>query len=98
MNGYNGFAIELKTPKGTGDIRDNQVVWLKLLREQGHRTLISNDYTDIVLQLDEYFRVDNTAKHKKEIANLKRQCNTLKKKLSEEEVVYHQPKFTVHKY
>ena len=98
MNGYNGFAIELKTPKGTGDIRDNQVVWLKLLREQGHRTLISNDYTDIVLQIDEYFRVDNTAKHKKEIANLKRQCNTLKKKLSEEEVVYHRSKFTGHKY
>ena len=98
MNGYNGFAIELKTPKGTGDIRDNQVVWLKLLREQGHRTLISNDYTDIVLQIDEYFRVDNTSKHKKEIANLKRQCNTLKKKLCEEEVVYHRPKFTGHKY
>jgi hypothetical protein len=53
MNGYNGFAIELKTPKGTGDIRDNQVVWLKLLHEQGHRILISNDYTDIVLQIDE---------------------------------------------
>ena len=98
MNGYNGFAIELKTPKGTGDIRDNQVVWLKLLREQGHRTLISNDYTDIVLQIDEYFRVDNTANHKKEIANLKRQCNTLQKKLSEEEVVHHRPKFTGHKY
>jgi prophage antirepressor-like protein len=25
MNGYNGFAIELKTPKGTGIIRENQV-------------------------------------------------------------------------
>ncbi|CAB3977549.1 phage repressor [Paramuricea clavata] len=98
MNSYNGFAIELKTPKGTGEIRDNQVVWLKSLRKQGHRTLISNEYTDIVLGIDEYFRVDNTAKHKKEMANLKRQCNKLKKKLSEEEVVYHRPKFTGHKY
>jgi prophage antirepressor-like protein len=98
MNGYSGFAIELKTPKGNGVIRENQVTWLKLLREQGHRTFISNDYTDIVLQVDEYFRVDNTVKHKKEISNLKRQCNTLKKKLSEEKVVYHRPKFTEHKY
>ena len=33
MNGYNGFAIELKTPKGNGEIRSNQVTWLKLLRK-----------------------------------------------------------------
>jgi hypothetical protein len=31
MNGYTGFAIELKTPKGTGEIRENQVGWLKRL-------------------------------------------------------------------
>jgi hypothetical protein len=98
MNGYTGFAIELKTPKGTGEIRNNQVTWLKLLHERGHRTLISNDYTDIVLQIDEYFRIDQTVKHKNEIANLKRQCNKLKKKISEEEVVFHRPKFTSHKY
>ena len=98
MNGYNGFAIELKTPKGTGEIRSNQVTWLKLLHERGHRTLISNDYTDIVLQIDEYFRIDQTVKHKKEIANLKRLCNKLKKKISEEEVVFHRPTFTSHKY
>jgi hypothetical protein len=67
MNGYNGFAIELKTPKGTGEIRSNQMVWLKLLRERGHRTMISNDYTDIVLRIDEYFRVDMTKKHKKQL-------------------------------
>jgi prophage antirepressor-like protein len=50
MNGYKGFAIELKTPKGTGEIRSNQVVWLKVLNEQDRRTMISNDYTDIVLR------------------------------------------------
>ena len=97
MNGYNGFAIELKTPKGTGEIRDNQVVWLKLLHEQRHRTLISNDYTDIVLGIDEYFRVDQTVKHKKETTNLKRQCNILKQKLSEATACY-RSKFTGHKY
>ena len=97
MNGYNGFAIELKTPKGTGEIRSNQVTWLKLLRERGHRTMISNDYTDIVLRIDEYFRVALTKKHKKETANLKKQCSILKKKLSESVVCY-RPRFTVHKY
>ena len=97
MNGYVGFAIELKTPKGNGEIRSNQVTWLKVLREQGHRTLISNDYTDIVLRIDEYFRVDTTAKHKKETANLKKQCNILKKKLSEAVVCY-RPRIKENRY
>jgi hypothetical protein len=98
MNGHTGFAIELKTPKGTGEIRDNQVAWLKLLGEQGYRILISNDYTDIVLQIAEYFRVDDSVEHKKEIAKLKIECNLLKKRLHEEEVVLYQPRFSSHKY
>ena len=93
MNGYTGFAIELKTPKGTGEIRSNQVVWLKVLNEQGRRTMISNDYTDIVLKIDEYFRVDQTVKDKKEITNLKRQCNILS-----EATACYRPKFTGHRY
>jgi hypothetical protein len=97
MNGYTGFAIELKTRKGTGEIRSNQVVWLKVLNEQGRRTMIYNDYTDIVLKIDEYFRVDLTVKHKKEITNLKRQCNILKQKLSEATACY-RPKFAGHRY
>jgi hypothetical protein len=97
MNGYNGFAIELKTPKGTGEIRSNQVTWLKLLRERGYSTMISNDYTDIVLRTDEYFRVDITKKHKKETANLKKKCSILKKKLSESAVCY-RPKINENRY
>jgi prophage antirepressor-like protein len=97
MNGYTGFVIELKTPKGTGEIRDNQVGWLKRLNQQGYKTMFSNDYTDLVLKIDEYFRVDPTVKHKKEITNLKRQCNILKQKLSEATECY-RPKFTAHKY
>ena len=97
MNGYTGFAIELKTLKGTGEIRDNQVGWLKRLNQQGYKTMFSNDYTDLVLKIDEYFRVDPTVKHKKEITNLKRQCNILKQKLSEATECY-RPKFTAHKY
>ncbi|CAB4002554.1 Uncharacterized phage-encoded [Paramuricea clavata] len=97
MNGYTGFAIELKTSKGTGEIRSNQVTWLKLLRERGHRTLISNDYTDIVLRIDEYFRVDVTEKHKKETANLKKQFSILRKKLSESVVCY-RPRINENRY
>ncbi|CAB3998129.1 Hypothetical predicted protein [Paramuricea clavata] len=63
---------------------------------KGHRTLISNDYTDIVLQIDEYFREDPTVKHKKETAKLKKQCNMLKQKLGEATAFY-RPKFTGHK-
>ena len=97
MNGYTGFAIELKTPKGNGVIRENQVGWLGKLTQQGYKTMFSNDYTDLVLKIDEYFRVDLTVKHKKETTNLKRQCNILKQKLSEAVVCY-RPRFTVHKY
>jgi prophage antirepressor-like protein len=97
MNGYNGFAIELKTPKGNGEISSNQVTWLKLLRKRGYSTMISNDYTDIVLRIDEYFRVDITKKHKKETANLKKQCSILKKKLSESVVCY-RPKINENRY
>jgi hypothetical protein len=83
MNGYTGFAIELKTPKGTGEIRENQVVWLKRLTQLGYKTMFSNEYTDLVLKIEEYFRVDLTVKHKKETTNLKKQCNILNQKLSE---------------
>ena len=97
MNGYTGFAIELKTPKGTGEIRENQVGWLERLTKLGYKTMFSNDYTDLVLKIDEYFRVDLTVKHKKETTNLKRQCNILKQKLSEATACY-RPKFTGYKY
>jgi hypothetical protein len=97
MNGYTGFAIELKTPKCNGVIRENQVGWLRKLTQQGYKTMFSNDYTDLVLKIDEYFRVDLTVKHKKETTNLKRQCNILKQKLSDAVVCY-RPRFTVHKY
>jgi prophage antirepressor-like protein len=97
MNGYNGFAIELKTPKGTGVIRENQVGWLGRLTQLGYKTTFSNDYTDLVLKIHEYFRVDLTVKHKKETANLKRQCNILKQKPSEATACY-RPWFTAYKY
>ena len=97
MNGYTGFAIELKSPKGTGVTSDNQMIWLNFLRKRGYMTLISDDYAKTVIQINEYFKPDNIEKHKKETTNLKRQCNMLKQKLSEETACY-RPKFTAYKY
>ncbi|CAB3982667.1 VRR-NUC domain-containing [Paramuricea clavata] len=59
MNGYTGFAIELKSPKGTGIISENQMTWLNLLRKRGYMTLISDNYAKPVIQLNEYFKPDN---------------------------------------
>ncbi|CAB4000084.1 Hypothetical predicted protein [Paramuricea clavata] len=97
MNGYTGFAIELKTPKGTGEIRENQVGRLRRLTQLGYKTTFYNDYTNLVLKIHEYFRVDLTVKHKKETTNLKKQCNILKQKLSEATACY-RPKLTGYKY
>ncbi|CAB4014917.1 anti-repressor [Paramuricea clavata] len=86
-NGFNGFAIELKTPKGTGEVRDNQVAWIRELGKNGYRTLISNDYTKIVLDIEEYFRVDKIKKLLEEIKNLKIKCKTLKASKCKEVVI-----------
>ncbi|CAB3991095.1 Hypothetical predicted protein [Paramuricea clavata] len=96
-NGFHGFAIELKSPKGTGEVRDNQASRIKELGKTGYRTLISNDYTKIVLDIEEYFRVDRTKKLLREIKNLKIKCKTLKDSKCKE-VVIRQIGYTVGKY
>jgi len=52
---YNGFAIELKTPKGNGVIRDNQITYLDSLKDLKYKTLISYDYDEIVVELTRYY-------------------------------------------
>ena len=52
---YNGFAIELKTPKGNGVVRDNQISYLDSLKDLKYKTLISNDYDEIVVELTRYY-------------------------------------------
>ena len=52
---YTGLAIELKTPKGNGVVSTNQINYLTHLETSGYKTIISNDYDDIVVQLIEYF-------------------------------------------
>jgi prophage antirepressor-like protein len=52
---YNGFAIELKTPKGNGRVSDNQHAYLDSLKDLRYKTLISCDYDEIVVELTRYY-------------------------------------------
>ena len=42
---YSGFAIELKSPKGTGIISEAQKLMQEKYNLNGFKTLISNDYS-----------------------------------------------------
>ena len=51
-----GFAIELKTPAGTGKVSDNQTTFLDSLEELGYLTMISNDYDQVIMSIVDYFK------------------------------------------
>ena len=52
---YNGLAIEIKTPKGTGTISKNQFNFIELLSSEcNYFVLISNDYATIVECITKY--------------------------------------------
>ena len=53
---YRGFAIELKTPKGDGVVSEKQQGFLEALEQNGFKTLISNDYDQIIVELTQYFQ------------------------------------------
>ena len=52
---YRGFAIEFKTPKGTGTVTDEQSKMLKKYERNHFKTLVTNDYDECVLQIVKYF-------------------------------------------
>ena len=52
---YKGLAIEFKSPQGTGIVSDEQQLWIEKLRSRGWRAIISNDYTEIIHTISEYF-------------------------------------------
>jgi prophage antirepressor-like protein len=97
VNGYAGFAIELKTPKGNGRVKDNQRLWLQRLNELGYRTVLSNDYTEIVLEINKYFQGDTHKACKSEIRQLKRKCTALNRELDMNRFI-HRPIFHGGKY
>ena len=53
---YTGFAIELKSPVGWGVLSPDQKKFLERLEKAGYKTLVSNDYDEVIVQIMEYFR------------------------------------------
>ena len=53
---YTGFCIEFKSPKGNGVLSPDQSKMLRQYQNNGFKTLISNDYDQIIEQIIEYFR------------------------------------------
>jgi len=52
---FRGFAIELKTPKGTGTVSEHQIKMLKKYKDNGFKILVSNDYDECIKTIIEYF-------------------------------------------
>ena len=53
---YTGFCIEFKSPKGNGVLSSDQSMILLQYQNNGFKTLVSNDYDQIIEQIIEYFR------------------------------------------
>ena len=53
---YTGFCIEFKSPKGNGALSPDQSMMLRKYQSNGFKTLVSNDYDQIIEQIIEYFR------------------------------------------
>ncbi|CAB3987341.1 Hypothetical predicted protein [Paramuricea clavata] len=85
MEEYTGFAIDFKSPKGTGITSEKQALWLKRLREIGYMTMISDDLIQICIRINEYF-------------SLKKKVKTVRVKNAVSEVKLYKQKFTSHKY
>ena len=53
---HDGLIIELKTPNGNGQLSQEQINVIKKYREDGYKTIVSNDFADIVRKLTLHFR------------------------------------------
>jgi hypothetical protein len=54
---YNGFGIEFKSPTGKGRLMDKQQEFLDDLDVHcNFKTLVSNDYNEIVVEIANYFK------------------------------------------
>ena len=52
---YTGFAIEFKTPTGMGVVSEHQQKLLEKYKNNGYKTIISNDYDLIIIEINDYF-------------------------------------------
>ena len=53
---YIGFCIEFKNPNGKGILSPDKSMMLRQYQNDGFKTLVSNDYGQIIEQIIEYFR------------------------------------------
>ena len=53
---YSGLAIEMKSPKGNDVLSADQSMILRQYQNNGFKTLVNNDYDQIIEQIIEYFR------------------------------------------
>ena len=53
---YKGFCIEFKSPKGNGVLSPDQSMIRLQYQNNGFKTLVSNDYDQVIEQIIEYFR------------------------------------------
>lgn len=51
---YVGMAIELKSPKGTGSLQETQLDFMLDLQYRGWKPLVSNNFSEIVIQINNY--------------------------------------------
>ena len=51
---YNGLCIEIKSPNGQGKISEKQKEINEKMDNRGFKTLISNDYDDIIKEINNY--------------------------------------------
>lgn len=51
---YNGLTIEFKTPKGTNYPTEKQISVNNKLSDRGFKTIISDDYDDIIIKINDY--------------------------------------------
>ncbi|CAB4014578.1 phage repressor antirepressor Ant [Paramuricea clavata] len=75
MGKYKGFAIEFKSPKGTGVISENQDIWFRKLRGIGYMTMVSDDLVKTCIRINEYFSLKKTVR-KVVVKNIVSDINT----------------------
>jgi prophage antirepressor-like protein len=51
---FSGLALELKTPKGDGVLRENQREWLEALSKAGYKTVVSSSLDECTAALNSY--------------------------------------------
>ena len=51
---YNGLCIEFKSPTGKGVVSEKQNNYLNALENNNYKTLISNDYDEILVSIMKY--------------------------------------------